>query len=79
VLVWYPIGVKKLKLAANMTARINGLAGKSNPAARVMAIGVTMTAVALLDIKPLINMVIANSTPKIIILSCPVSKFNNTS
>ena len=49
VLVWYPIGVEKLALDANMTATVNGMGLNPKLLDNCIAIGVTSNATALLD------------------------------
>ena len=57
------MGVKKLKFAPNKTHKINGFIDKSKPEATAIAIGVIITAVALLLIKLLNNIEIKKILP----------------
>src|SRR5680860_248533 len=74
VFVWYPTGVKKLKLAANITASKKGLKSSCSPCATEIAIGVIMMAVALLLTTPLMSMVTKNRVPVIIQFGLPDKK-----
>ncbi len=71
MLVWYPTGVKKLKFAANSTARINGLSERFKLLATEIAIVSIITAVALLEIVPLRSIVAKKIVPRIIVSLCP--------